>query len=51
MINLPHAAAMHLRVVAIVVREYDPVIGCVAGALGLELVEDCPPLTGHARPR
>jgi hypothetical protein len=34
-----------------VVREYDPVIGCVAGTLGLELVEDCLSLTGHACPR
>jgi len=42
---------MHSRQVAIVVGEYDPVIGCVAGTVGLELVGDCPLLTGHGRPR
>lgn len=51
MITLPPAAVMHLSVVAIVVRNYHQVIGCVAGPLGLELVEDCLSLTGHARPR
>jgi hypothetical protein len=34
-----------------VVGEYDPVIGCVAGTVGLEIVAECPSLTGHGRPR
>jgi hypothetical protein len=42
---------MHSREVAIVVGEYDPVIGCVAGTVGLEIVAECPSLTGHGRPR
>ena len=36
---------MHLDLVAIVVREYDPAIGFFVGALGFELVEDSPALT------
>jgi catechol 2,3-dioxygenase-like lactoylglutathione lyase family enzyme len=36
---------VHLDLVAIVVREYDPAIGFFVGALGFELVEDSPALT------
>lgn len=39
---------MHLDLVAIVVREYDPAIGFFVGALGFELVEDSPALTTHS---
>jgi len=37
--------AVHLDLVAIVVREYDPAIDFFTGALGFELVEDSPALT------
>jgi len=37
--------AVHLDLVAIVVREYDPAIDFFVGALGFELVEDSPALT------
>jgi catechol 2,3-dioxygenase-like lactoylglutathione lyase family enzyme len=36
---------VHLDLIAIVVREYDPAIGFFVGALGFELVEDSPALT------
>jgi catechol 2,3-dioxygenase-like lactoylglutathione lyase family enzyme len=36
---------VHLDLIAIVVREYDPAIGFFTGALGFELVEDSPALT------
>lgn len=36
---------MHLELIAVVVREYDPAIGFFVGALGFELVEDSPALT------
>ena len=36
---------MHLDLVAIVVREYDPAIDFFVGRLGFELVEDSPALT------
>ena len=36
---------MHLDLVAIVVREYDPAIDFFVGVLGFELVEDSPALT------
>ena len=36
---------MHLDLIAIVVREYDPAIDFFVGALGFELVEDSPALT------
>ena len=36
---------MHLDLIAIVVREYDPAIDFFTGALGFELVEDSPALT------
>ena len=37
--------AVHLDLVAIVVREYGPAIDFFVGALGFELVEDSPALT------
>ena len=43
---------MHLDLITVVVREYDPAIGFFTGALGFELVEDSPALTsggGHPK--
>lgn len=42
---------MHLSLVAIVVREYDPAIDFFVGTLGFELVEDSPSLTNDGRPK
>jgi catechol 2,3-dioxygenase-like lactoylglutathione lyase family enzyme len=43
---------VHLELIAVVVREYDPAIGFFVGALGFELVEDSPALTtSGARPK
>ena len=43
---------MHLDLIAVVVREYDPAIDFFTGALGFELVEDSPALTsGAGRPK
>ena len=43
---------MHLDLIAVVVREYDPAIDFFTGALGFELVEDSPALTsGEGRPK
>jgi len=36
---------VHLDLITVVVREYDPAIGFFTGALGFELVEDSPALT------
>ena len=40
-----YAGAVHLDLIAIVVREYDPAIDFFVGALGFELVEDSAALT------
>jgi len=42
---------VHLGLITIVVREYDPAIGFFTGALGFELVEDSPSLTNDGRPK
>ncbi|HYA53372.1 MAG TPA: VOC family protein [Streptosporangiaceae bacterium] len=43
---------MHLDLIAVVVREYDPAIDFFTGALGFELVEDSPALTSEGgRPK
>jgi catechol 2,3-dioxygenase-like lactoylglutathione lyase family enzyme len=42
---------VHLSLVAIVVREYDPAIDFFVGTLGFELVEDSPSLTNDGRPK
>jgi len=43
---------VHLDLIAVVVREYDPAIDFFTGALGFELVEDSPALTsGDGRPK
>jgi catechol 2,3-dioxygenase-like lactoylglutathione lyase family enzyme len=43
---------VHLDLIAVVVREYDPAIDFFTGALGFELVEDSPALTsGGGRPK
>lgn len=42
---------MHLGLVAIVVREYDPAVSFFVDVLGFELVEDSPSLTNDGRPK
>jgi catechol 2,3-dioxygenase-like lactoylglutathione lyase family enzyme len=42
---------MHLSLVALVVREYDPAIDFFVGTLGFELVEDSPAVTNDGRPK
>jgi catechol 2,3-dioxygenase-like lactoylglutathione lyase family enzyme len=44
-----YAGAVHLSLVAIVVREYDPAIEFFTGTLGFDLVEDSPSLTNDGR--
>ena len=47
-----YAGAVHLDLIAVVVREYDPAIDFFTGALGFELVEDSPALTSEGgRPK
>ena len=42
---------MHLPLVSLVVREYDPAIRFFVDLLGFELVEDSPSLTNDGRPK
>ncbi len=42
---------MHLGLIAIVVRDYDPAINFFVSALGFQLVEDSPSLTNDGRPK
>lgn len=42
---------MHLSLVTIVVNDYDQAIKFFTGALGFELAEDSPSLTGDGRPK
>ena len=42
---------MHLGLIAIVVRDYDPAISFFVDVLGFELVEDSPDLTNDGRPK
>ncbi len=42
---------MHLGLIAIVVKEYDPAISFFVDALGFELVEDTPALTNDGQPK
>jgi len=42
---VPYAGAVHLELIAVVVREYDPAIDFFVGVLGFELIEDSPALT------
>ena len=44
-------AGVHLGLVALVVRDYDPAISFFVDALGFELVEDSPSLTDDGRPK
>ena len=44
-------AGMHLGLVAVVVREYDPAISFFVDVLGFELVEDSPAQTNDGRPK
>jgi catechol 2,3-dioxygenase-like lactoylglutathione lyase family enzyme len=42
---------VHLSLVAIVVKDYDPAIDFFVGVLGFELVEDSPSLAEDGRPK
>ena len=42
---------MHIGLVAIVVKDYDPAISFFIGTLGFELVEDSPAVTNDGRPK
>jgi catechol 2,3-dioxygenase-like lactoylglutathione lyase family enzyme len=42
---------VHLSLVAVVVRDYDPAIDFFVGTLGFELVADSPSLTNDGRPK
>jgi catechol 2,3-dioxygenase-like lactoylglutathione lyase family enzyme len=42
---------VHLDLVAIVVKEYDPAISFFVGILGFDLVEDSPSVTNDGRPK
>jgi len=42
---------VHLGLIAIVVKEYDPAISFFVDALGFELVEDTPALTNDGQPK
>jgi catechol 2,3-dioxygenase-like lactoylglutathione lyase family enzyme len=46
-----YAGGVHLSLIAIVVREYDPAISFFVGTLGFELVEDSPSVTNDGRPK
>jgi catechol 2,3-dioxygenase-like lactoylglutathione lyase family enzyme len=46
-----YAGVVHLSLIAIVVREYDPAIEFFTGILGFDLVEDSPSLTNDGRPK
>lgn len=47
----PYADGVHLGLIAIVVREYDPAIEFFVSTLGFELVEDSPSVTDDGRPK
>jgi catechol 2,3-dioxygenase-like lactoylglutathione lyase family enzyme len=46
-----YAGAVHLSLIAVVVREYDQAIEFFTGVLGFDLVEDSPALTNDGRPK
>jgi catechol 2,3-dioxygenase-like lactoylglutathione lyase family enzyme len=46
-----YAGAVHLGLIALVVREYDPAISFFVDVLGFELVEDSPARTNDGRPK
>jgi catechol 2,3-dioxygenase-like lactoylglutathione lyase family enzyme len=46
-----YAGVVHISLVAVVVREYDPAINFFVGILGFELVEDSPSRTNDGRPK
>ena len=48
---ISYAGAVHLGLIAIVVREYDPAISFFLDVLGFELVEDSPARTSDGRPK
>ena len=51
MLRAPYAWLMHIGLVAIVVKDYDPAISFFVGTLGFELVEDSPAVTNDGRPK
>jgi catechol 2,3-dioxygenase-like lactoylglutathione lyase family enzyme len=42
---------VHLDLIAVVVRDYDPAISFFVGTLGFELVQDSPAVTNDGRPK
>jgi catechol 2,3-dioxygenase-like lactoylglutathione lyase family enzyme len=46
-----YAGAVHLSLIAVVVKEYDQAIEFFTGTLGFDLVEDSPSLTNDGRPK
>ena len=46
-----YACAVHIGLIAIVVKDYDPAIRFFVSTLGFELVEDTPSLTNDGRPK
>jgi Glyoxalase/Bleomycin resistance protein/Dioxygenase superfamily len=48
---ISYAGAVHLGLIAIVVREYDPAISFFVDVLGFELVADSPARTNDGRPK
>ena len=51
MLTLPTLGVMHIGLVAIVVKDYDPAINFFVGTLGFELVEDSPAVTNDGHPK
>ncbi len=48
---ISYAGAVHLSLIAVVVREYDPAISFFVDVLGFQLVEDSPARTNDGRPK
>ena len=48
---ISYAGAVHLGLIAIMVREYDPAISFFVNVLGFELMEDSPARTNDGRPK
>jgi catechol 2,3-dioxygenase-like lactoylglutathione lyase family enzyme len=49
--RLAYDRAMHLELVTVIVRDYDPAIDFFVRRLGFELIEDSPSLTNDGRPK
>jgi hypothetical protein len=48
---ISYAGAVHLGLIALVVREYDPAISFFVNVLGFELAADSPARTSDGRPK